>query len=225
MPVVIGSAYDHRTPVMLQPLTRVEFHPYWNVPPTIVRAEILPALAADPGYLRKLRMEVVGVRDSVLGDSVTPAIAALLTRGRLRIRQRPGPWNALGLTKFTFPNHDDVYLHGTPDTTLFRRARRDLSHGCIRLQRPAMVAEWALAGGNWARARIDSTLAGSADTVWAPVVRPTSVLIFYTTAVAMPDGEARFYQDIYGHDHELAVSLRDRHRSFRHGAGTPPPVR
>ena len=157
-------------------------------------------------------MEIVGARDTVLGDSLTPARMRGLTRGWFRVRQRPGPWNALGLTKFTFPNRADIYLHGTPDTALFRRARRDLSHGCIRVQDPPALAEWALAGSPWDRARIDSALAGNADTVRAQVTRPTSVLIFYTTAVAMPDGQARFYDDIYGFDPSLVRQLRVRQR-------------
>ena len=210
MPVVIGDSFDHRTPVMLQPLRQVEFHPYWNVPRQILKDEILPLLAADSLYLRKARMEIVGARDTVLGDSLTPGRLRGLERGWLRVRQRPGPWNALGLTKFTFPNRADIYLHGTPDTAAFRRARRDLSHGCIRVQDPPALAEWVLAGSTWDRVRIDSALAGTADTVRALVTRPTDVLIFYTTAVAMPDGQARFYQDIYGHDPELIRQLRTR---------------
>ena len=210
MPVVIGDSFDHHTPVMLQPLKEVQFHPYWNVPRKILLDEILPLLASDSLYLRKARMEIVGARDTVLGDSLTPGRMRGLTRGWFRVRQRPGPWNALGLTKFTFPNRADIYLHGTPDTALFRRARRDLSHGCIRVQDPPALAEWALAGSPWDRARIDSALAGNADTVRAQVTRPTSVLIFYTTAVAMPDGEARFYDDIYGFDPGLVRQLRVR---------------
>jgi murein L,D-transpeptidase YcbB/YkuD len=136
MPVVTGGSFDHRTPVMLQPLRNVEFRPYWNVPRGILTKEILPAIQRDPRYLVKERMEILGRSDSILGDSVTPAMMDALQRGRFRVRQRPGPWNSLGLTKFNFPNDADIYFHGTPDTTVFHRARRDLSHGCIRLQDP-----------------------------------------------------------------------------------------
>lgn len=210
MPVVIGDSFDHKTPVMLQPLQTIEFRPYWNVPRSILLKEVLPALRADSLYLRKARMEVV-LRDRPLGDTVNATILERLEAGRYRVRQRPGPWNALGLTKFTFPNRADIYLHGTPDTMAFRRARRDLSHGCIRVQDPAGLAAWVLAGSNgWTREAIDSVRAGTADTVRAAVTIPTAVLIFYTTAVASPEGGIWFYQDIYGHDRPLQRALARR---------------
>ncbi len=212
MPVVTGGSFDHRTPVMLQPLRNVEFRPYWNVPRGILTEEIIPAIVRDPRFLAKERMEVLGPRDSVLGDSVTPAMLTELQRGRFRVRQRPGPWNSLGLTKFNFPNRADVYFHGTPDTTVFLRARRDLSHGCIRLQDPAGLAAWALRDvRGWDLSRIDSALTG-ADTVRVPVQVRTAVLIFYTTAVATPEGGILFYEDIYDHDQRLQASLDARSR-------------
>ncbi len=213
MPVVTGGAFDHRTPVMIQPLRNVEFRPYWNVPRGILTAEILPAIIRDSRFLAKERMEVLGVRDSVLGDSVTPAMLTALQQGRFRVRQRPGPWNSLGLTKFNFPNRADVYFHGTPDTTVFHRARRDLSHGCIRLQDPAALAAWALREvPGWDLSRIDSALTG-ADTVRVPVQVKTAVLIFYTTAVATPEGGILFYEDIYDHDQRLQASLDAKSRA------------
>ena len=211
MRVVIGTAFDHETPVMLQELLTVYFRPYWNVPRKILRDEVLPLLRTDSLYLRKTRMEVVGPKDSVVGDLATPAILRGLERGALRVRQKPGPWNALRLTKFTFPNTADIYLHGTPDTLAFRRARRDVSHGCIRVQDPAALAEWVLAGApGWDRGAIDSARTGSADTVRAEVAKATMVLIYYTTAVASPDGQIWFYQDIYGHDRPLQAALARR---------------
>ena len=216
MRVVLGRAFDKRTPLLLAPMRSVQFRPYWNVPKSILREEILPLLAREPGYLRAERMEVVGPRDTVLGDSVTPVILQRLAAGSLRVRQRPGAWNALGRTKFTFPNLEDVYLHGTPDTAAFRRSRRDLSHGCIRLEHPAALAEWALQGEEgWGRARIDSALVGS-DTTTVAIPPGLSLLIFYTTAVATPDGQMLFYRDYYGQDRALLAALRGRRE------GAPP---
>lgn len=212
MPVVIGSAFDHRTPVMLQPLHTVEFRPFWNVPRSIVREELLPLIAADSLYLRKQRMQVVGARDTVLGDSVTPRLARGLAAGRYRVRQLPGPWNALGRTKISFPNDHDVYLHGTPDLAAFRRARRDVSHGCIRLRDPAEVSEWLLQGSGWGRFEIQSAMTGSRDTVRAGIDRPAWVLLYYSTAAATPEGEAYFYADIYGQDRPLMAALLARVR-------------
>lgn len=221
MPVAIGSAFDHRTPVLYSPLRAVQFRPYWNVPRTLVVKELIPAIRRDTTFLRRNQMELLAAGDTVAGDSVTPGILRALARGTLRVRQRPGPWNSLGVTKFTFQNNYDVYLHGTPDTGVFHLARRDLSHGCIRLQDPAALAAWALAGdATWSPDAIHLAMQGNADTVRARIPRPTGVLILYTTAIAMPDGTVRFYDDIYGHDAELARALR-----VTRVTGSPPPAR
>ncbi|MEO6068028.1 MAG: L,D-transpeptidase family protein [Gemmatimonadales bacterium] len=212
MRVVIGRAFDKRTPVMYEPLRSVEFRPYWNIPVKILREEYLPQLSLQPLFLRRQRMEVLGARDSVLGDGVTPEILWGLANGAYRLRQRPGGWNALGATKFTFPNRADIYLHGTPDTTAFSLARRDLSHGCIRLQDPGSLAEWALRGvPGWDIAQIDSVVAGTGN-VLVPVAEPIGVLIYYATATATSDGEIRFHPDIYGHDRRLRAALTGRSR-------------
>jgi murein L,D-transpeptidase YcbB/YkuD len=150
----------------------------------------------------------------VLGDSVTPQLLRGLAAGGLRVRQRPGPRNALGLAKFVFPNAASVYMHGTPDTLLFARARRDFSHGCIRVEDPAALAAWVLRDQPaWSPAAIEAAMAGTVTTR-ALLTRPMPVVVFYTTAVAVPDGTIRFYPDVYGHDRQLVEALR---------AGTEPP--
>ena len=208
MRVVVGRALDKRTPVLLEELRYVEFRPYWNVPRSILVDEIIPRLRRDPGYLRANQMEVVGAKDGVVGDEVTRVVLARLERGELRVRQRPGPANALGLAKFVFPNAADVYMHGTPQTQLFARARRDFSHGCIRLEDPTALALWVLEDRlEWSRERIDSAMAGP-GTTRVLLARPMPVLVFYTTAVARADGTASFYSDVYGLDRRLAEALR-----------------
>ncbi|HVX88608.1 MAG TPA: L,D-transpeptidase family protein, partial [Gemmatimonadales bacterium] len=202
--------FDKRTPLLFAPMRTVQFRPYWNVPRSILRDEILPVLERQPRYLAAERMEVVGPRDTVLGDTLTPEILRGLAAGTLRVRQRPGPWNALGRTKFSFPNLEDVYLHGTPDTAAFRLSRRDLSHGCIRVRDPVALATWALQGeGGWDLARVDSALVGR-DTATVAIPDGLSLLIFYTTAVATPDGQVHFYRDYYGQDRALLAALRAR---------------
>jgi murein L,D-transpeptidase YcbB/YkuD len=208
MRVVVGRALDKRTPVLLEELRYVEFRPYWNVPRSILVDEIIPRLRRDPGYLRANQMEVVGAKDGVVGDEVTLVVLARLERGELRVRQRPGPANALGLAKFVFPNAADVYMHGTPQTQLFARARRDFSHGCIRLEDPTALALWVLEDRlEWSRERMDSAMAGP-GTTRVLLARPMPVLVFYTTAVARADGTASFYSDVYGLDRRLAEALR-----------------
>ena len=106
---------------------------------------ILPALDRDPGYLERHDMEIVsGPGDDARPVPVTAETIAQLRQGKLRVRQRPGPKNALGLVKFVFPNDYNVYLHGTPAPELFKRARRDFSHGCVGVEDPVALAEWAV---------------------------------------------------------------------------------
>ena len=153
-------------------------------------------------------MEVVSRKGRVVGDSVTPAVLDGLRRGRLRVRQRPGPLNSLGLAKFIFPNAESVYLHGTPRAERFTERQRDLSHGCISVQDPEALAVWVLSdqpGGT--RREVQAAMSGS-RTRRVVLSRAMPVLVFYTTAVARADGSVWFYPDVYGHDRELAGALR-----------------
>ena len=136
---------------------------------------------------------------------------ALLQQGELRLRQRPGPRNSLGLVKFVFPNDENVYLHGTPAQQLFERSRRDFSHGCVRVEDPVALAEWVLSSApGWDRARIVAAMQG-ASTVRMMLPRPVRVMLFYVTATVMPgDGTLHFAEDIYGHDRALEAALAQR---------------
>ena len=216
MRVVVGRAMDTRTPVLLEQLRYVEFLPYWNVPWSILTGEILPMLEWNPGYLRTNDMELVAAKGRVLGDSVTPAVLRRLRRGELRVRQRPGPLNALGLAKFIFPNRESVYLHGTPRTDRFAQEQRDFTHGCVSVEDPSALAEWVLRDQpGWTRDEIEAAMSG-AGTRRVLLSRVMPVLVYYTTAVAHADGSVWFYPDLYGHDRELAEALRDGPDS--HGA-------
>ena len=161
--VIVGRALNTQTPIFVEEMRDVIFRPYWNVPRSILRHEILPAIARDPDYLQRHDMEIVsGESDSAAIVAVTADNIARLRDGRLRVRQRPGPKNALGLVKFVFPNDSNVYLHGTPAPELFSRARRDFSHGCVRVEDPVALAEWALKGQpEWTRERILAAMNGS----------------------------------------------------------------
>ena len=208
MRVIVGKALDKQTPVLLEMLRYVEFRPAWNVPRSILVEEIVPRLKQDPGYLRRNNMEVVGPRDRVVESVAVDDLLDRLTRGELRPRQRPGEGNPLGPTKFVFPNTANVYLHGTPQTELFAPARRDFSHGCVRLEDPAGLAAWVLR--DQPRWPLDSILSAQRGktTTRALLTRPMPVVIFYTTAVATPDGRLWFYPDVYGHDRKLEEALR-----------------
>ena len=206
MSVVVGRAFDTETPFFARPMTRVVFAPYWNVPPSIVRKELAAKIRARPGYLNGEQMEIV--RDGRVLPPTADAIA-LLGHGGAELRQRPGPKNALGRIKFLFPNPYDVYMHDTPARTLFGRARRDYSHGCIRLADAAAMAHWVLGGDGMPPERIDELLAVTRQTIVA-VQHPIPVVITYATAVADPDGTIAFYGDVYGHDAELDAALAAR---------------
>src|SRR5262249_5472449 len=127
------------------------------------------------------------------------------------IRQRPGPKNALGLAKFIFPNNYNVYLHSTPELQLFSRARRDFSHGCIRVENAAALAAWVLRDKpGWDAARIPATMNDGEDNLQVNLDKPIPVLILYTTAVVEPGGEVHFFNDIYGYDVSLQKALSSR---------------
>ena len=208
--VIVGKALDTQTPIIVEEMRYLVFQPYWNVPPSIAANEILPALDRDPHYLVKNNMEIVEGQSD--GESVVPATGGALdgvATGRLRIRQRPGPWNSLGPVKFMFPNAHNVYLHGTPAQQLFDRTRRDFSHGCVRVEDPTGLAEWVLREKpGWDRSRIeDAMLDGSRVSYHVSLPRPLTVVLFYSTAFVEEDGTVRFARDIYGHDRRLEAAL------------------
>jgi murein L,D-transpeptidase YcbB/YkuD len=205
---VVGSADRSPTPMFFDEMTTVEFWPYWNVPRSILLAEILPPLRRNPGYLRARAMEVIDGRGRVVGDRGTPDIVAGLADGSFSVRQRPSRTNALGVVKFLFPNTASVYAHDTPNRDLFDRERRDFSHGCIRVEEAASLAQWVMAGEpGWTPERVGRALHGPA-TVRVTLRQPIPVLIFYTTAVAGPGDEMRYFDDLYGLDDLLAQRLR-----------------
>ena len=207
MRVIVGAAARTPTPLFIGQMRRVEFNPYWNVPRSIERGEIIPKLARDPGYLAKNDMELVGPSGQAMDDAPGGALAALRA-GTARVRQRPGDRNALGAVKFSMPNPMNIYLHSTSAQNLFGRSRRDLSHGCIRVEHPAALAQFVLADP----ARWDADAVAAAmrpgRTLVVPLREPVPVVLFYATALTDREGRALFAEDIYGLDEELTQALR-----------------
>jgi murein L,D-transpeptidase YcbB/YkuD len=206
MKVIVGKALDTRTPLFDEEMRFIEFSPYWNIPPSIARHETVPRLRADPGYLARQGMEFVTSSGQVVTTVAPDHLDAVLS-GKWRIRQRPGPQNALGDIKFIFPNNDNIYLHHTPSPGLFERDRRDFSHGCIRVQDPVALAEFVLQDDpDWTEERILAAMAsGQSSTL--RLSQPLTVLIAYSTVVVKA-GRVYFYPDLYGHDQLLARALR-----------------
>lgn len=209
MNVVVGRALDRQTPLFTKNLAYLVFYPYWNAPYSLTTKDIVPKLADDPGYLAAQGMELVGSfgQGEPGSSEVTPATIAALRAGTLKVRQRPGPANALGPVKFIMPNDADIYLHGTPSTGLFARSRRDFSSGCIRVADPAALAELVLAGApGWDRARIDAAMRGPGERR-VNLTAPVPVFILYLTAYIEQDGATHFLDDLYGLDARLEEAI------------------
>lgn len=222
MPVVVGRALRNETPVFIGAMRAVEFSPYWNVPPAILESEVLPRLARDPGYLQREDMELVPARGhGVAITAIDAAGLAALRDGTMRVRQRPGPKNALGGVKFVLPNTMDVYLHGTPEGQLFERTRRDFSHGCIRVRDPEALAAFVLRElPEWTSGAIAAAMTSGQDR-WVRLPAPIPVIVFYTTAIVDAAGRAMFMADVYGHDATLLAALRRSRRQPEHASPAP----
>ncbi len=224
--VIVGRARKTQTPSLVGTMREVIFRPYWNVPASILRNEILPTLRRNPSYLTEQDMEIVGgPGDDAQSVEVTAGTLDLLRQGTLRLRQRPGPRNALGLVKFVFPNDENVYLHATPARSLFQRSRRDFSHGCVRVEDAIGLAEWVLKDRpEWTRERILEAMNGTRS-LPVQVEPPIRVALFYMTAAIMPDDRSiHFTDDIYGADDRLDNALTDRTRSIGVSLGGTPPA-
>jgi len=209
MRVVVGKAMRTETPVFSRDMTYVVLRPYWNVPPSILRGEIVPAIKRNREYIANKRYEVTTHNGTVVTDgTISDDVLAQLRAGKLTVRQKPGPTNALGLVKLMFPNEFNVYLHSTPAPEAFSRSRRDFSHGCIRVEQPAELTTWALRNNpGWTLDRVKESMESGKNNVTVKLTRPIPVFIVYATALAYENDEVHFYDDIYGHDAALAKML------------------
>jgi murein L,D-transpeptidase YcbB/YkuD len=195
MRVVVGKK-DTPTPIFADDMTYVVFSPYWNVPADIAKKETVPSALGDPAFLNRTNMEVLDKS----GKPVDPSSIDLDNVGQYRFRQRPGASNSLGLVKFMFPNSYNVYLHDTPADSLFARATRSFSHGCVRVELPEKLAEYVLGDKpDWTPERISEAMhAGEERTV--KLARPLPVYLGYWTARVSADGILQFRNDVYGID-------------------------
>jgi murein L,D-transpeptidase YcbB/YkuD len=199
MNVIVGRTLERlRTPTFVADMTHVVFRPYWEVPHSIAARELLPAIRADAGYLQSHHFEVVDAGGAVVAAS-TENLAAV-EAGAMRLRQRPGAHNALGAVKFMMPNPNNVYLHDTPEQSLFSRNRRAFSHGCVRVADPAALARFVLADQpEWTAERISAAMSGS-EPLRVDLKEPVRVYFVYGTAIAREGGEVLFFDDVYGLD-------------------------
>ncbi|MGB5619345.1 MAG: L,D-transpeptidase family protein [Desulfobacterales bacterium] len=212
MPVIVGKTY-HETPVFSDTIKYVVFNPFWNLTPSIARNETLPKLKKDSHYLKKHNMRIFkGWGPDAPELDATKIDWSKVSKkdmNRYRVRQDPGPDNALGTLKLVFPNKYNVYLHDTPAHGLFKKEQRAFSHGCIRMDRPAEMAAWVLGGEEkgWSLARVNEIIAGRKRQV-VVLDQPVPVYILYRTAFVNPeDHTLYFYGDVYGRDKLLAKAL------------------
>jgi murein L,D-transpeptidase YcbB/YkuD len=185
--VVVGKE-ETPTPIFSNKMQFLIVNPYWNVPPSIIRKEMLPKLAGDPNYLRRLGYEVFS------------------RAGHLVVRQPPGERNALGRIKFMFPNDFSVYLHDTPSRKLFASEKRAFSHGCVRVDDPFRFAESVLGRANgWSEQRVKKLIGGKERYVYLP--KPLPIHLEYFTAFVDDSGRLQLRDDIYGYSHRVKAAL------------------
>ena len=180
MVVVVGRV-GNNTMMFNGDLNQIVFSPYWNVPPSIIKNEIMPAMSRNPNYLASKNMEQTGSG----------------------IRQKPGPGNALGKVKFIFPNSFNMYFHDTPSKSLFSQDKRAFSHGCIRLSEPQKMAEWLLRNyPEWPKEKIVSAMNQTSEKS-VMLKESIPVFIIYYTAWVDEKGLVNFRDDVYQHDKDL----------------------
>jgi murein L,D-transpeptidase YcbB/YkuD len=187
--VVVGQTV-HQTTVFYGEVKYIVFSPYWDIPPSIVRKEILPEMKKHPDYLAAHQMQIMRYED-----------------GLPVVRQLPGPKNSLGLIKFLFPNSYNIYLHDTPTKSLFGETTRAFSHGCIRVQEPVKLAAFLLKDQKtWDTESIERAMnAGREQQV--VLQNKVPVFIAYFTAFVDRDHQLNFRKDIYQLDGQLAAML------------------
>ena len=188
MKVIVGAEYeDRRTPVFSDSMQYVVFRPYWNVTDEIAAKEVWPKIATDPGYMERNQLET------------------FIERGKTRIRQKPGPKNSLGLVKLIFPNDFNIYLHDTPEEQLFEKDVRAFSHGCIRVERPAELAEWVL---GWPPERVRQAMEEEPDNKAVSLPRKLPVYIVYLTTFTRED-RLYFGNDLYDRDGAMVEAMKE----------------
>ena len=209
--VIVGDEYQNATPVFADSMTYLVFRPEWNVPPSILANEMLPKLQDDIYHLARHDFEVIDTQgDSLVRDPSSIDWDDVDTGDvRYRVRQKSGESNSLGLLKFMFPNRFNIYLHDTPSRKLFDQPVRTLSHGCVRVEDPVQLAEFALDGQDgWDEGKIRDAMHDSSAARGRSVSleRPVPVYLVYLTAF-MREGALQFRNDPYGKDRRAIARL------------------
>ncbi|HHE6155557.1 L,D-transpeptidase [Citrobacter freundii] len=198
--VIVGRP-DRKTPMMSSALNNVVVNPPWNVPPTLARKDILPKVWNDPGYLERHGYTVMRGWNSKEAIDPWQVDWATITPSNLpfRFQQAPGARNSLGRYKFNMPSSDAIYLHDTPNHTLFQKDTRALSSGCVRVNKASELANMLLQDAGWNDTRISDALK-QGDTRYVNIRQNIPVNLYYLTAFVGADGRTQYRTDIYNYD-------------------------
>ena len=215
--VIVGKP-DRQTPEVKATIRALNFFPYWNVPESIARLDLIPRLRKEPDYLEKEHIRVYSTKtgeeiavQSIDWQQVDPT--------SIRFKQDPGPWNALGLVRIDMPNREIVYLHDTPMKPLFKQRVRPFSAGCVRVQSVFDLVEWiASKEVGWEQPGRAQQIIDAGQPLDLNLTRPVPVYFTYLTAWAEGDGQAVFRPDIYSRDGSADLIAE-------HDAEAPPPPR
>lgn len=202
---IVGKI-DRQTPLLNSKINEIIVNPYWNAPESIVRKDIIPLMRKDPEYLTKNNIRIIGPD----GNEIDPTAIDWNTEdaAKYRLRQDPGSGNAMASVKINFPSPENVYMHDTPQQSLFSKLMRFDSSGCVRVQNVRDLVTWILRDTpGWDRQHFEATIKSGANTPVA-VVNPVPVYFTYISAWSTGDGVAHFRDDIYGRDgvDELQIS-------------------
>jgi murein L,D-transpeptidase YcbB/YkuD len=209
MRAIVGREY-RQTPVFSAQMTYLVLSPFWHVPPTIAAVDKLPEIKKDPAYIASQSMVLLDAATNQPVDESSvdwEAMTGSVFNQKYRLRQDPGPRNALGDVKFMFPNPHSVYLHDTPSRELFGRSERGFSSGCIRIERPMELAEYLLRGDpRWNRAGMKTAIDRRVETT-VILPEPIPVHVQYWTSWVGEDGELNFRRDLYTRDELVHQAL------------------
>jgi len=205
--VQVGKNY-RKTPVLNDEIEYIVLNPTWTVPPTILEKDILPKIKQDPTFLQKKNMYVIDLKGNVIDESTINWSSMTAKNFPYMLRQKAGPKNALGQVKIMFPNKHLVYLHDTPNQSLFNKTDRAFSSGCIRVEKPFELVELLLKDNSqWNPSRLKTALmSGYLKHIRLPTNVP--VLLLYFTAVVGENGQIKFFKDIYNWDKKIIEGLK-----------------
>jgi murein L,D-transpeptidase YcbB/YkuD len=208
--VVVGKPLN-KTPIFRDKMRYIEFNPTWMQPTSIIKNETVPKLKKDSTYLEKEHLELLDLKGNLVPTSTIDMKKLSADHFPYLVRQQPGPWNALGAIKFMFPNKYDIYLHDTPSKSLFSRGSRAFSHGCIRVDKPADLAEKLLAGTEYDRKKIKEVI-DTRVTTRVNLKEPLDILLLYWTCGIDKNKKLFFVPDIYDRDQDV---LRELDKAMR----------